>query len=275
MVNKIEKSFGELIKGAGLVKTPGTPNFNLIQPKSDFDKISEEDQKVYRSGVGSLLYLVKYSRPDISNAVRELAKGMSAATPAAFKELQRVLKFVLQTKNYGLYIEPNGDSMQRWELVVYTDSDWAGDKDNRHSVTGYIMYLMNVPILWKSRLQKTVALSSTEAEYYALSEAAKEIKFLLQVMESIGIEVQLPVLVHVNNVGAIFMAENASATSRTCHVDARYHFVREYVEDGIIKIIFVRSGLNRADGFTKNTSGEVYEKHKETYIAQKEYLDKH
>jgi hypothetical protein len=119
--------------------------------------------------------------------------------------------------------------MKKLEMVIYTDSDWAGDKDNRHSVTGYIMYLMNFPILWKSRLQKIVDLSSTEAEYYALSEAAKEIKFLLQVMESIGIEVELPVIDNVNNVGATFLAENASA---------RNHFVCEYVEDGAIRLYF-------------------------------------
>jgi hypothetical protein len=165
--------------------------------------------------------------------------------------------------------------MKKWKMVIYTDSDLAGEKDNRHSVTGYIMYLMNVRNLWKSRLQKTVALSSTEAEYYALSEAAKEIKFIIQVMESIGIEFELPVIVNVDNVGAIFMAENASATSRTRHVDARYHFVRKYVEEGVIKIIFVRSGLNRANGFTKNKSSDIYEKHKDTYIAQKNYMDEH
>jgi hypothetical protein len=94
-------------------------------------------------------------------------------------------------------------------------------------------------------------------------------------MESIGIEVELPVIVNVDNVGAILMAENASATSRTRHVDARYHFVREYVEDGIIKVSFVRSGLNRADGFTKNSSSDIYDKHKDTYIAKKKYLDNH
>jgi hypothetical protein len=189
--------------------------------------------------------------------------------------MQRVIKFVLQTKLFGLYMEPKSETFNKWELEVYTDSDWAGDKDNRHSVTGCFMYLMNVPILWKSRLQTTVALSSTKAEYYALSEAAKEINFLLQLMESIGIKVELPVVVNVDNVGAFFMADNASAASRTRHVDARYHFVREYVEDGIIKIVFVRSGLNRADCFTKNTSSDIYDKHKDMYIVQKSYLDDH
>jgi Reverse transcriptase (RNA-dependent DNA polymerase) len=273
MIKKIEQNFGEMVKGVMPCKTPGTPNYNITQPKPSDELISDQDQAIYRSGVGSLLYLVKYSRPDIANAVRELAKCMGKASPAAYKELKRVLKYVLSTKNYGLYIEPKVSKVNKWEMIVYTDSDWAGDKDNRHSVTGYVMYFMNVPIMWKSRLQKTVALSSTEAEYYALSEAAKEIKFLIQVLESMGVKLELPVIVNVDNVGAIFMAENSTATSRTRHVDTRYHFIRELIEDGIIKIIFVRSGKNRADGFTKNVSNEVYNEHLDTFIAEKEYLE--
>jgi rRNA processing protein Gar1 len=85
MVNKIEKNVGDLVKLIGAVNRPGTSNYNLVQPKNDGDKISKEDQKIYGSGVRRLLYLVKHSRPDISNPVWELAKGMSGATPAAFK----------------------------------------------------------------------------------------------------------------------------------------------------------------------------------------------
>ena len=141
-----------------------------------FDNLTE----IYRSGVGSLIYLVKHARPDIANIVRELAKCMSGAFIAALTELLRVIKFVLSTVNYGLYIEPKMQEDKMWDLVVYLGSDWAGDKDSRRSVSGYIMYLLGVPILWKSKLQQTIALSSTKAEYFALSEAAKGIKFLIQ-----------------------------------------------------------------------------------------------
>ena len=91
---------------------------------------------------------------------------MSGATVAAFKELTRVIKFVIDTSEYGLRVEPiQNTNDQIWDLLVYTDSDhWAGDKDTRHSVTGFIMYLLGVPILWKSKIQRTVALSSTDAE---------------------------------------------------------------------------------------------------------------
>jgi hypothetical protein len=199
---------------------------------------------------------------------------MDGATPEAFKELKRVLQFVVNTKEYGLLIEPKWENNNKWNLVVYTDSDWAGDKDNRHSVTGYIMLLMGVPVMWKSRLQRTVALSSTEAKYYAVSETAKEIKFIYQILESIGIKMELPIIVKVDNVGAIFMAENVTATKLTRHVDARYHYVREFIEEGFMKIIFVNSDENKADGFTKNMKTEFYEKHSESYLIEKENIEK-
>jgi Reverse transcriptase (RNA-dependent DNA polymerase) len=254
LIKKIEATYKDYIKNCQSYKTPGTPNYGIVRPKSDDEKVAESNQTMYRSAVGSLLQLVKHSRPDIANPVRELSKCMDGATPAAMKELRRLIKFIIDTKDYGLKIEPNSTNMDEWIVKVYSDSDWGGDKNNRHSVSGYIIFLLGVPILWKSKLQRTVALSSSEAEYYALSESAKDIRFIYQILSSIGIKVTLPIIVHVDNVGAIFMSENVSATSRTKHVDIRYHYVREFIESGFIKIIFVKSGENKSDMFTKNIS---------------------
>ena len=151
-----------------------------------------------------LLYLAKYSRPDIANTVRELAKGMQGPTPNAFKQMKRVLKFVIDTKDYGLRMEPKLEQEAIWDMKVYTDSDWAGDKDTRKSVSGYVLYLANCPICWKSRQQKVISLSSSEAEIYACSDAVKEIKFTYQLLETMGLKVKLPIVVCVDNVGAIF-----------------------------------------------------------------------
>ena len=98
MIKKIEKAFGEKVSRLREYKTPGTPGFGIVRPKDDSEKISSEMQSEYMSGVGMLLYLVKYSRPDIANAVRELTKCMDGATPAAYKEMLRLVKFVLCTK---------------------------------------------------------------------------------------------------------------------------------------------------------------------------------
>jgi hypothetical protein len=274
LMGKIEKAYGKLIPRNMTYKTPATPNYNLIRPEKEEEKINEEKQSIYCSVVGSLLQLVKYSRPDLANGVRELAKCMDGATLGAYKEMIRILKFTIDTKDFGIKIQPKLNEDGIWNLALYSDSDWAGDKNNSRSVSGYIMFLCGVPIMWKSCLQKTVALSSTEAKYYALSEAAKEIKFIIQVLQSIGQKVQLPVIVRVDNVGAIFMYENTTATSRTRHIDARYHFIREFIEDGYIKIIFVKSEDNKADLFTKNVNGDIYRKHVEDYLMSKYGINK-
>ena len=123
LIRKIESTFGEMVKGLPTYRTPGTPNLGLYKPINKEAVISPKDQTLYRTGVGMLLYLVKYSRPDISNAVQELSKGMKEPTPNAFKELKRVLKFVLDTRNKGLKMEPKYEDEVNWEMTVYTDSD--------------------------------------------------------------------------------------------------------------------------------------------------------
>jgi hypothetical protein len=126
---------------------------------------------------GCFYYLIKHSRPDIANVVRELSKYVDSATMAAYREMLRVTKFVLDTESYCLKIEPKA-SKENWDLVVYSGSNWAGDTENRISITGFIIYLLGVPICWRSKGQKGVTLSSSEAEYVAMSEAVKEIRFV-------------------------------------------------------------------------------------------------
>jgi len=165
--------------------------------------------------------------------------------------------------------KPTGGVL-KWNLVSFSDSDWAGDKDNRRSVNGFVIFLCGVPIVWRSKQQKTVALSSSEAEYVAISEAVKEILFVLQILATMNIPVVTPVRVRVDNMGAIFMAGNASSSVRTRHVDTRYHFVRELVEDKIVEIMFVKTEDNKADGFTKNVRGDVFERHTTEFVWEKE-----
>ena len=87
-------------------------------------------------------------------------------------------------------------------------------------------------------------------------------------MQSLDMKIEFPITVHVDNIGTIFMAENATATARTRHIDARYHFVREYVEDGHIRVKFVRTGENQSDGFTKNVTPDVYMNHTKFYLQE-------
>jgi len=111
-----------------------------------------------------LLYLVNHSQPDLSNGTRELSKVMEKAMEGRMKELCRVIKYALDTKNIGLKLKPEDNDNKQWELKAYSDADFAGDKETCISVTGYVVHFMNVPVCWRSHEQKSVRLSTTAAE---------------------------------------------------------------------------------------------------------------
>ena len=143
---------------------------------------------------------------------------------------QRVLNFDLR--------EQEGS---QWTLKAFSDSDWARSKDDRRIITGYCIYLNGCLISWKSRGQKHITLSSTKTKYVAMSEVCTEIMFIKIIMEFLELEIERPVKVYCDNVGAIFMDNNAKQSVRTKHIDVRYHFIREYVVDGMVEIVFVPS----------------------------------
>jgi hypothetical protein len=175
----------------------------------------------------------------------------------------------------GLPIEPkwNADDPETWKIEGCTDSDWCGDKDTRKSVTAYEMWVNEVLIDWKSRLQRTVALSSTEAECVALCEVCQEILYIRQLIESMGMNVKYPIIVHVDNVGAMSLANNES-TQRTKHIDVKCHFIRELVQppNPIIKLEFVPTEKNRADAYSKNLPVQKFQDHfwKHTLVSPNE-----
>ena len=205
-----------------------------------------------------LLYLVRHSRPDLSNGTCVLSKVMDKAMEGHMKELNRVIKYALDTQSIGLKLKPEDNDNKQWELKACSDADFAGDKETRISVTGYVVYSMNVPVCWRSHGQKSVTLSTTEAEYVACSEVVKEVLFIIHLLRHLQVKAQLPICVHVDNIGAIFLAENQNSSDRTKHVDTRYHFVRQYIGDGAVLIEFVSSCDNDSDIFRKNKTSEIH-----------------
>jgi hypothetical protein len=129
-------------------------------------------------------------------------------------------------------VKANLDDENR-DLVVYIDSDWAGDVENWISVTRFIIYLFGVPICSRSKGQKGATLLSSEEEY------VKEICFIFHLLRDMGFPVKLPIMVRTDKIGTMFMAEKASSDVRTKQIDTRYHFIREHIEDGFIKIVIV------------------------------------
>ena len=272
IIKSLEQKFGERAMKERLSLTPGTPRFTVRRIEDPEDKVNPQDHEIYRSRVGPLLYLTKHSRPDICNPVRELSKTMDAHAPAHLKEMYKLIRNVLSTKGYGLKFELRKDII-KWALKALSDSDFASDKETRISVYGYIIYFCGIPIAWRNKGMKSVVLSTTEAEYMALSEVVKELKFIVQLLQTMNIEVELPITVHVDNVGAIWLSNNRTTSDRTKHIDIRTSFVKEYQEDGKIIIKFVKSEENEADIFTKNTTNVIFNNHQKKLVWDKTNVD--
>ena len=272
IIKSLEQKFGDRAMKERLSLTPGSPRFTARRIDNQEDKVSSEEHETCRSGVGTLLYLTKHSRPDICNPVRELYKTMDAPAPVHLKEMYKVIRYVLSTKEHGLKFELRKD-MKKCTLKALSDSDFASDKETRISVFGYIIYFCGIPIAWRSKGMKSVALSTTEAEYMELSEVVKELKFIIQLLQTMNIEVELPITVYVDNVGAIWLSTNKTTSDRTKHIDIRTSFVKEYQEDGKIIIKFVKSEDNEADIFTMNTTNVIFQNHQKKLVWDKGKVD--
>ena len=223
--------------------------------------------------MGTLLYSTKHSRPDICNPVQELSNTMDAPAPVHLKEMYKLIRFVLSTKDYGLKFELM-KNMRKWALKALSDSDFASDKETRISIFGYIIYFCGILIAWRTKGMKSVVLSTTEAEYMAFAEVVKELKFIVKLLQTRNVEVELPIAVHVDNVGAIWLSNNRTTSDRTKHINIRTSFVKKYQEDGKIIIKFVKSEDNEADMFTKITTSAIFQNHQKKLVWDKGEVNK-
>ena len=148
IIKSLERKFGKRVMKARLSLTPGTPRFTARMLENPEGKVSPKEHEAYRSGVGTLLYLTKHSRPDICNPVRELSKTMDAPAPVHLKQMYKLIRFVLSTKDFGLKFELM-KNIRKWALKALSDSDFARDKETRISIFGYIIYLCGIPIAWR------------------------------------------------------------------------------------------------------------------------------
>jgi hypothetical protein len=267
LLKHLEEEFGsKLPKTKRFYATPGAPKTVIMRPEKDDPLIPNTQKTTFRSGVGMLLYLVKHSRPDLANAVRELTKVLDGATNAHWQALMRVIQYTLDTKSLALKLQPKQDRM--FTLTAYSDSEYGGDRETRASVYGYIVFFCGAPTSWKSKSNKSISLSTTEAEYFASSETAKELRFVNNIIMSIGQDrhMQYPMTIRVDNTGAIYLANNQTIGQRSKHIDIRIHFVRNMIINGTLKTIFVKSEENGADIFTKNVPENLYNYHINKYM---------
>ena len=209
----------------------------------------------YRSAIGSLLYASTSTRPDIANAVRCVAKFMQNPGKQHWTAVKRILRYVKGTLNTKLRLGPGiGGTMAPATLVGYCDADYAGDDTNGRSTTGFIFSLGPAAVSWSSRLQSTVAKSSAEAEYMGLDEAVSEALLLTQLLQDMHMPQQLPIVLYEDNQSAIKLAANMQFQRRSRHIRVRYHFIRECVAAGIVKLEWIPTTNQLADVLTKNVA---------------------
>ena len=203
-------------------------------------------KSVYPSLVGKLLYLSNCTRPDITAAVNYLSRFMSNATEAHMQQAKRLLRYIKGTLDYCITYSGNVSP----EPLCWQDASFA-DGPGRRSRTGFVILMCGGAIIWASRLQATVALSTVEAEYMALAAACQELLFLRQQLMSFGIPLAAPLQMFEDNKGCIALATNAVTTHRTKHIDIKFHFVRQCVASKKVKLVWVESTHMLADILTK------------------------
>jgi transposase InsO family protein len=211
--------------------------------------------KLYQSLVGSLLYAAVSTRPDIVQAVSKLARVMSKPEEEHWVMAKRVLRYLKGKPDVGLTYTAGTTVTNQMEhatnaLIGYSDADWAGDLATRRSTTGYVFMLNGAAISWNSKLQPTVALSTAEAEYMAMCAAIQEGVFLRKLLHEVGFpQSSTPMLE--DNQGCIALGNNPITSSRSKHIDIKYHFVREMVNLKEFVLKYCPTDKMLADPLTK------------------------
>ncbi|PNX70323.1 gag-pol polyprotein, partial [Trifolium pratense] len=180
--------------------------------------------------IGSLLYLTA-SRPDITFAVGVCARYQAEPKMSHLTQVKRILKYVNATSDYGIMYSHTNNA----RLMGYCDADWAGCADDRKSTSGGCFYLGENLISWFSKKQNCVSLSTAEAEYIAAGSSCSQLLWMKQMLKEYNVE-QDALTLYCDNLSAINISKNPIQHSRTKHIDIRHHFIRDLVEENIVKL---------------------------------------
>ena len=220
----------------------------------------------YRGIIGAVLHLAIHTRPDLAYAVGLLARFSTSPTYATCRLAIHLLKYLRGTVDKGIRF-----SGSEFDLHVFSDSDWAGDRMTRRSTTGYIVLLCAGALAWQSKLQTTVATSSMESEYMAEYAAMQELVWLRGVFKELGLLVTKPTPFFMDSKSAKDLSENPLYHKRSKHIDIKYHWIREHVNGKFptAKLIHVSTDDMAADIFTKALSTKIFSRHEKTITGVK------
>jgi hypothetical protein len=234
-------------------RSPGKPSTTLEKGTGEAVRASE-----YRSIVGKIVYLTTKIVPEGCNASREMAKFFAAPTIGHW---DAVYRFAGYLKKHRRKVKLTYRRPRDLQSVAMVDANYGSNRDDRKSVSGAIYTVGGSITGWSSKTQKSVTLSSTEAEYCAMAMGAQEVMYARQLMNELGFGLK-PGIIFEDNTGAIFLARNRQVGQKTKHIDIRHHFVRDLKEEGKLEIRYVNTDHNEADICTKNMSESTFEVHR-------------
>lgn len=238
------------------VATPLDINKSLLKTNLMSNKHTEDLQRIpYQAAVGSLLYAAQATRPDIGYGVNLLCKFCQNPNKTHWTAVKRIMRYLRGTTETTLtYSRNHGDT-----IIGYCDANYGGDIADRRSTTGYVFLIGGGAVSWCSKRQPTVATSTTEAEYMALSAASKEAIWLNKIVTDLGLLHIKTIPLYCDNNGAINLTQNNMYHARSKHIDVRHHFVRETVKSGQITVKSIPTAEMLADFLTKTVQRTKHE----------------
>ncbi|KAL0642049.1 hypothetical protein Bca4012_102844 [Brassica carinata] len=241
----------DLLKDAGKLdgktaKTPLEDGYKVPREGEIEDSPPFKDAKLYRKLLGKLIYLT-ITRPDICFAVNQVSQHMQVPKEHHWRMVERILMYLNGSPDQGVWMGCNGST----EVVGYCDADWAGDRADRRSTTGYCTFIGGNLVTWKSKKQKVVSCSSAEAEYRAMLKLTNELVWIKGILKHLEIDQATPMTMHCDNQAAIHIASNSVFHERTKHIEVDCHKVRQMIILGVILPCYTRSEDQLADVFTK------------------------
>ena len=245
-------------------KVPADPNSRLTAATDESPSTNRESSS-YRALIGGLLYAACMTRPDIMFAVIAASRFCQSPRKSHWNAAKQILAYLSGTLYHGLRYcgsQSNASSSTTAannQLVTYSDSDFGGCPDTRRSTSGLLSLLNGGPIAWKSHLQKPVAQSTAEAEYYAGGHACRDIVWLRELLLQIGFPQPNPTPLFCDNHSAILMVQNPVFHDRTKHIEIKYHFIRDQVQAGHVEMFPISSDHQLADIFTKPLPRPAFE----------------
>jgi hypothetical protein len=241
-----------------IIKDSGYLGAKPVEFPMEESKLSDKgellkDPTAYRRLVGRLIYLT-ITRPDITYSVHILSQFMHEPRLQHMTAALRVVRYLKSSPGQGLLLHANNSL----NLKAFCDSDWAGCPITRRSTTGYCVFLGDSLISWRTKRQKTVSLSSAEAEYRAMAGTCCELTWLRYLLADLHMPVSSPAILHCDNQAALHIAKNLVFHERTRHIEMDCHFIRDKIIKGEVVTQFVISSQQLADVFTKALGKEKF-----------------